>query len=147
MFFFIIASLYCGGYFSFLFKVMSLSISILTPLQLTLAIYQWQQHRKQLKNKQTGNYSPVAETFKRSTSWDVISFSSSHWVMSLHTCPLSSLSQRPSEPHCRRTTPWDTEGRKRQPFSHPHLLTVGFVESGKSQEHVHVWIAFRRSLF
>lgn len=50
------------------------------------------------------------------TSWDVTSSSSSHWLLSLHTCPLSSLSQRPSEPQRRRTTPWDTEGKIRRPW-------------------------------
>lgn len=58
------------------------------------------------------------------TSWDVTSSSSSHWLLSLHTCPLSSLAQRPSELQWRRTTPCDTAGRAASPQASVANLTL-----------------------
>lgn len=65
------------------------------------------------------------------TSWDVTSFSSSHWLMSLHTCPLSSLSQSPSNPHRLRTTPLETIKETVFPviINRLHLISVRRIQS------------------
>lgn len=76
----------------------------------TVEFHTWWSWKKHSVVQWTLHKGKLDTWFGCHTSWDTTSFSSSHCVMSLHTCPLLSFSQWPSEPHRRRTTPWDTRG-------------------------------------